>query len=339
MNATSTSTPASVSRITVAPTVSEQACNGLGLQLDFINRSQVGRQTAFASRSLGPTIGVGRLRSTPSSLSRKRTHFADGNDILSIIISSGGRFQVEGVRGPDRGSTHAAIVLESSRTSVVHALDHGSAWTIRLDRAALEPMLVGICDPLQRCLGADNPGIRLLEGYLGALFAFDQDLTLPALHIHDLALYALGVRGDMQLLVRERGVQAARQSAVLAALRNRAAEPRLDPAAVAAELGLSVRYLHRLLEPTGSTFAEHLARQRLERASAMLRDAACAHLKIAEIAARAGFADISHFNRSFRRTFGDTPFGVRVRSSRAQQGEDRSRRGLTISNSVYTPKS
>jgi AraC-like DNA-binding protein len=58
----------------------------------------------------------------------------------------------------------------------------------------------------------------------------------------------------------------------------------------------------------------------------MLREAACAHLKISEIAARAGFADISHFNRSFRRIFGDTPFGVRVRSSRAQQREGRSRR-------------
>ena len=43
------------------------------------------------------------------------------------------------------------------------------------------------------------------------------------------------------------------------------------------------------------------------------RIAGCARLKIA---GQSGFADISHFNRSFRRAFGDTPLGVRVRSAR-----------------------
>jgi transcriptional regulator GlxA family with amidase domain len=78
-----------------------------------------------------------------------------------------------------------------------------------------------------------------------------------------------------------------------------------------------VRYLHRLLEPTGRTFAEHLLKHRLERAAALLRDPCHDHLKIGEIARQAGFGDISHFNRSFRRTFGDTPFGMRVRARRA----------------------
>jgi transcriptional regulator GlxA family with amidase domain len=81
---------------------------------------------------------------------------------------------------------------------------------------------------------------------------------------------------------------------------------------------MSVRYLHRLLEPTGRSFAGHLLAQRLDHAAAMLRDPACAPLTIGAIAARAGFADISHFNRSFRRAFGDTPFGVRVRAARAR---------------------
>ena len=58
--------------------------------------------------------------------------------------------------------------------------------------------------------------------------------------------------------MRERGVNAARQSAVLAAIDRRANEPGLDPARVAANLGMSVRYLHKLLEPTGRSFAQHL---------------------------------------------------------------------------------
>ena len=48
----------------------------------------------------------------------------------------------------------------------------------------------------------------------------------------------------------------------------------------------------------------------------LLRDPGFGEFSIAEIAAKAGFADISHFNRSFRRAFGDTPYGVRVRAMR-----------------------
>jgi AraC-like DNA-binding protein len=292
----------------------------LNMELDVINRSPTGRPVSVVAKSFG-SVGVGRIDGTPSSFSRKRAHLADGRDLLSINISGSGRFRVDGVRGLDRYGHRGAVILESSRTSTLHSLDDSTAWTICMERAPLEPMLAGIHEPIQRCFGSDNPGIRLLEGYLVSLFSLDQDcdLTLATLHIRDLALYALGVRGDAQALVRERGVQAARQSAVLAAIRRHAGEPGLDPAEMAARLGLSVRYLHRLLEPTGRSFAQHLLDQRLETAATMLRDPDCAHLKIGEIASRAGFADISHFNRSFRRAFGDTPYGLRVRAARRTQ--------------------
>ena len=85
---------------------------------------------------------------------------------------------------------------------------------------------------------------------------------------------------------------------------------------VAERLGMSVRYLHRLLEPTGRSFSEHLLATRLERATAMLRDPRFTRVKIAAIAHKSGFSDISHFNRSFRHAFGDTPFGLRARAGR-----------------------
>ena len=288
----------------------------LNMQLDFVNRSTTGRKFSVIAKSFG-SVGAGRIDGTPSSFVRKPAHFADGRDLLSISISGGGRFRAEGVRGLDRYGAHGAVVLESRRASALHSLDDSTAWTICMERAPIEPLLADIHEPIQRCLPDDNPGIRLLEGYLPALFSFECDLALATLHIRDLALYALGVRGDTHALVRERGVQAAKQMAVLAAIRTHGADPGLDPAQVALQLQLSVRYLHRLLEPTGRTFTEHLLKHRLERAAALLRDPCHDHLKIGEIARQAGFGDISHFNRSFRRTFGDTPFGMRVRARRA----------------------
>ena len=126
----------------------------------------------------------------------------------------------------------------------------------------------------------------------------------------------IGVTVGPQALVRDRGIRAARQQSVLDLIARRASDPSFDPAQAAERLGMSVRYLHRLLEPSGRTFSEHLIERRLRRALDMLRDQGCAHLKIGSVARNVGFSDISHFNRSFRRAFGDTPYGVRVRAAR-----------------------
>jgi AraC-like DNA-binding protein len=253
-----------------------------------------------------------------SSFARARPHLADGRDLISVVISGGGRFQVEGVRGHDRYAGGGAAVLESRATSVLNSFEDTPAWTICMERAPLEPLLAGLHAPVQRCIQADTPALHLLAAYLETLFSVDGDcdLVLASTHIGDLALSALGVSGDAQALVRERSVRAARLQTVLAGLLRDATEPSLDPATFAARMGMSVRYLHRLLEPTGRSFAEHLLAARLDRAAAMLRDPAFAELRIAEIAAKAGFSDISHFNRSFRRVLGDTPLGVRVRAAR-----------------------
>jgi AraC-like DNA-binding protein len=290
------------------------------MQLDFVNRSPTGRPFTVVAKRFGP-VGVARVLGTPSCFTRARRHLADGRDLISVVISGGGRFRVEGVRGNDRYAGHGAAILESRSESVLHSLDDSSAWTICMERAPLEPLLVGVPAPLQRCLQGDNPGLRLLDGYLKTLFSLEQDCdpTLATLHIRDLALYALGVRGDAQALVRERGVFAARQSALIEMIRRRASEPGLDPARVAEQLGMSVRYLHRLLEPTGRTFSEHLLEQRLQHALAKLRDREC-YFKISDIARDCGFSDISHFNRSFRRAFSDTPYGVRFRAAWRRNG-------------------
>lgn len=288
----------------------------LNMQLDFVNRSPAGRKLSVVARSFG-AVGVGRVDGTPSSFHRRACHLADGRDLLSIVISGGGRFQLDGGCGERQFGKHGAAVLESRSTSALHSLDDSFAWTVCMDRAPLEPLLAGLPQPLQRCLSGDNAGLRLLDAYLAALFSLDQewDMELVTQHIRDLALSALGVRGEVQMLVRERGVHAARQTAALAAIRAGACEPGLDAARVASLVGLSVRYLHRLLESTGRTFAEHLLDRRLDCAAAMLRDGGSARMKISEVASRAGFSDISHFNRSFRRRFGDTPHGLRVRAA------------------------
>lgn len=87
----------------------------------------------------------------------------------------------------------------------------------------------------------------------------------------------------------------------------RHAEAELKLGDVAAELGISKRYLHALLAETGTTFIGLLNRVRLDRASEMLVDPRFGSLQVAEIAWRCGYLDSSYFARLFRRRFGMRP--------------------------------
>jgi AraC-like DNA-binding protein len=93
-------------------------------------------------------------------------------------------------------------------------------------------------------------------------------------------------------------------------------DPKLAPQTVAARLGITPRYLRKLLEETGKSFSEHLLDKRLERAAALLRDPQRGSARIATIAYECGFGDLSYFNRAFRRRFGLTPSDMRAASDR-----------------------
>jgi AraC-like DNA-binding protein len=287
---------------------------GLAQGFDFVSHAS-DRPFSVAARDFG-TVRVARVDGTASSMTRTRRHFADGRNMIALVISGGGQFRVDGVQGVDRYGAGGAAVLESARESKLLALGDTKTWSFCIERAPIEPLLSGVDGSVQRCIG-ESPALHLLGGYMSAVFAMTQpcDGALVSQHVCDLFLSALGVTGDTQALVRERGVTAARLQVLLDRLSRDAVEPGLDPARLAARMGISVRYLHRLLEPTGRSFSEHLLACRLARAAQMLRDPQLLALRIGDIALRTGFSDLSHFSRSFRRAYGDTPYGWRVRTA------------------------
>jgi AraC-like DNA-binding protein len=69
-----------------------------------------------------------------------------------------------------------------------------------------------------------------------------------------------------------------------------------------------------LFESDGTTFSRFLLDQRLAHAHRMLSNPLLAERTISTIAYEAGFGDLSHFNRAFRRRYGETPSDVRARS-------------------------
>jgi AraC-like DNA-binding protein len=100
-------------------------------------------------------------------------------------------------------------------------------------------------------------------------------------------------------------VTAARTAAALQHTRENSYKANLSVGSVAKALGVSPRYLQKLLERSETSFTSEINTARLDHAYQLLGDGAAR--KISDIALQCGFSDISHFNRQFRARFGETP--------------------------------
>jgi AraC-like DNA-binding protein len=94
-------------------------------------------------------------------------------------------------------------------------------------------------------------------------------------------------------------------------------ETTLSPGEIAAELGLSVRHVHRLFSRQGSTVADWIRGQRLRHCRKDLADPYLREKSITEVAFFWGFNDSAHFSRTFKQEFGTCP---RLFRSRIESG-------------------
>ncbi|WP_176489150.1 helix-turn-helix domain-containing protein [Rhizorhabdus dicambivorans] len=83
-------------------------------------------------------------------------------------------------------------------------------------------------------------------------------------------------------------------------------EPGVSPAAIAAELGITTRYLQMLFAARGETPSRYLEQVRLRSVERQLRDPKC-YRNITMLAYDNGFASLDQFSRAFRRRFGSSP--------------------------------
>src|SRR5690606_8076067 len=109
-------------------------------------------------------------------------------------------------------------------------------------------------------------------------------------------------------LTRTMGAQAPTKSlarsvvrmSLMSAIEARLHDPRLDPAAVAATAGVSLRYANAALADDGTSILRSIQDRRLARCRSALADPAQSHRRIGEIASSWGFTDMTHFGRKFK---------------------------------------
>lgn len=158
----------------------------------------------------------------------------------------------------------------------------------------------------------DEAAFAILSSYVVSLMSAPTGLTaslasLADQQVRELLAHVFDPAGDLARAQMYGGIKAARLQAVIRDIGRRLGDPYLSAASVGRRLHLSERYVQQLLEGAGKSFSSYVRELRLKRARQLLGDPLIAHLRIADVAAMAGFNDLSHFNRMFRAYFGETP--------------------------------
>jgi AraC-like DNA-binding protein len=264
------------------------------------------------------SVGFSLLEGSPSRFVRSQRHLRDCDENFLFGLFVGGWETLSHNGHSARVGTGDAFLVYNGLTLDACKPEGAKVTLLSIDGRALRALVKEPERVAGEQISGARPGVALLKGYLAAFTACLDTLTPEilhgfGLHVVDLVAAILGATRDGAAQAAAGGVKAARLRAVLAAIAERATDPGFDDNLIAKALGVTPRYVRRLLEETGMTLTQHVLEHRLSRAWRLLTDPACS-LKIVSIACDCGFGDLSHFNRSFRRRFGETPSAVRARA-------------------------
>lgn len=272
--------------------------------------------------------GLRLLSGKSSPATYRRNHKRVIHD--DVVLSFGREVKHVSAQANGREATIEAgdaFLLPCGGCASIQVPHEGEFTSLRLPRTALASNVIDLHDAYCRRIPRETPALILLKRYL-ALLEWETDAlgdsTLQhsaVTHIYDLLAKTLGATRDAAALADGRGVRAARLKMIKGDIARHLTEARLSVHTVAARHGVSPRYVQRLFDEEGSTFTEYVMTQRLERAHRLLTDPELSDRTLTAIAYAAGFNDLSHFQRRFRRRYNATPSDLRAaaRSESASQ--------------------
>jgi AraC-like DNA-binding protein len=266
---------------------------------------------------------LSRAYGSVTQVVRQRKHLArDGDDRINLVINCGTATSEGRIASSCLPiAPGSAILYDLTKLPIadIYPPCH-RLIAIKLPRRLLRAAMAATEDLSGIVIPAGNEALRLLRYYANALLD-DGGFSEPAVLAHagqsvlDLAVLAIGTDRDNTQTARQRGLRAARLAAVLRLIRAEYTDPGISPAAIAARIGISTRYLHDLLQETGVSFSERVIDLRLAKTFALLCRERGKVLKVSDAAYAAGFNDLSHFHRLFRRKYGLTPGAARGSSA------------------------
>lgn len=276
--------------------------------------------TAWARRWWIDDLALVDCECGPCSGSRRGAELAatDGEFVV-VLLTLAGRETVEQDGAQARLSPGDAVAWHSGAPARFAVWEPLAKRSLLVPRAALDEVGGRPWVAAGAVLDGASAPVRLLRTYLDVLRG-----TLPALGP---SAVAAARNATLELLVGALRPDQARPSTAAATPALRAAmerwidrhlrEDAIGPGDVARAHGVSIRTVNRVFNATGETVGEVVRVRRLARAREELADTAT---PITVIAHRWGFADGSHFSRSFRARYGCSPTDYRVGAAGRARG-------------------
>jgi AraC family transcriptional regulator, positive regulator of tynA and feaB len=187
---------------------------------------------------------------------------------------------------------------------------NSSLLVVKVPRRRLEARVGRTGSLIARCMRPEYGENGLLSDFLALLPSHAERLDLTAAMVAEQALDLLAVA-----LAKASGLPGPRVSSarLVVLIRLRSAieanltDLALSAAAVAAAVGVSLRYANTVLASENTSVARLIQTRRLERCRQALGDCTQAHRMISEIAYCWGFSDMTHFGRRFKAAYGLLP--------------------------------
>ena len=294
-----------------------RARNLFGVTISLQKEERQHFRGQFSARYIGDAV-LSEMQASPYSVSRTGTDISRAStDSLCIYQQTGGAswFNSKGI---------GEFVVQAGQFAISHSdlpyltrpiTDTGfDLRVLKIPLAGRTPFGSGAPD-LAPALLHNDPRLSTLISATFATLITDSaknpetDFDLAVGHLAQLALLARGCvatgSSDSRAALRFGFLQAAR--GILARDLHR---QDMSPAFMASTLGISVRQLHLLFEPTGASFSRTLVAMRVAEAFRMLH--AKPTLPVIEVAHACGFDSLSTFYRVFRAAYGVTPRDVRA---------------------------
>ncbi|MDE5454125.1 helix-turn-helix domain-containing protein [Bradyrhizobium sp. CSA112] len=256
-----------------------------------------------------------RVSLSPGLSFRDEDMVKDGEDAFGLMFTLGKNVEITHCGRELRLGRGDATILHVCKTGTVGSREEFGFLSTLIPASELEARGARLDHAVMQRLSRQAEGMQLLRGYIRSLeraelTASAHGRTIVRRHIFDLAVLAATAHraiGESSASA----VVAARLTAALDHISSCFQDPELSLGTVAGSLRISPRYLQRLLEQSGTSFAARVSELRLQKAFALLTSEADGVSRISDVALNVGFSEISHFNRLFRARFGDTPSGVR----------------------------
>lgn len=252
-----------------------------------------------------------RTEATPATIRRHDKH-----DTLTVTIKLAG---VSTTAQDDRDSVQRRgdIVVVDRRPTVLSSSAGSRSYLLEVPRARLEDALGCARSYAALTIGSDLASASLVKTF------FEELVRVQARLDPDTAERMASVGID--LLVASIADRLARDvpkplygtvvvQRAKAHIQAHLGDPMLDPGALAAAVGVSLRRLQELFQERGQCVSDWIWRCRLERAALWLADSGRSHMSIGELAYGCGFISQAHFARRFRDRYGTTPSDHRRRA-------------------------